>query len=152
MSELPVIRVVRRGETTNETPQTSGVIRFAAIAASTVGSQHIWMGHTLAPPGLVSGIHHHGDSDSAIYQLRGHATFFVGEGLRQRIDIHPGDFYWVPPNCIHVEANFSDEEAEFIVARSTQEPIVVNLEDMEPPHDLIEQARAEFRARREQQR
>lgn len=141
MSDGETIRVVRRGQTTQETPQTSGITRYAAIASSTVGSQRIWMGHTIAPPGLVSGVHHHGDSETAIYMLRGSATFFVGAGLRERVDVSAGDFFWVPPNCVHVEANFGDEEAEFIVARSTQEPVVVNLEDVEPPSDLIEQAR-----------
>ena len=135
------IRVVRKGETTRETPQTSGVLRHAAIAEGTVGSKRIWMGHTIAPAGMVSGVHHHGDSETAVYILRGTATFFCGEGLRQRVDVHPGDFFLVPPGVVHVEANFGSEETEFIVARSTQEPIVVNLDDVEPPTDLIEQAR-----------
>jgi uncharacterized RmlC-like cupin family protein len=136
------IRVVRKGETSQETPQTSGVTRFAAIASDTVGSRRLWLGHTIAPAGLVSGVHHHGDSETAVYVLRGTGTFFSGEGLRQRVDASAGDFFLVPPECVHVEANFGSEECEFIVARSTQDPIVVNLDDVEPPTDLIEEARA----------
>jgi hypothetical protein len=43
---------------------------------------------------------------------------------------------------VHVEANLGDAECEFIVARSTQEPVVVNLDDVEPPTDLIDEARS----------
>jgi uncharacterized RmlC-like cupin family protein len=136
------IRIVRRGETTSETAQTSGVTRYAAIAEGTVGSQRLWVGHTVAPSGLVSGVHHHGDSESAVYVLRGRVTFFTGDGLRERIDAGPGDFLFVPPNCLHVEANFGGDEAEFIVARSTQEAIVVNRDDIPAPNDLIAEARA----------
>lgn len=127
MIDNQTIRVVRRGQTTQDTPQTSGIQRFEAISQRTVGSAGLWMGHTIAPAGVRSAPHHHGDSETAIYMLRGTATFFVGEGLRERIDVSAGDFFFIPPNCVHVESNLTDEDAELIVARSTQEPIVVNL-------------------------
>lgn len=141
------IKVVRKGQATQHTPQTSGVIRHAAIAADTVGSQHVWMGHTIAPQGMVSGVHHHGRSESAVYVLRGEVTFFAGDDLRDRVDAAAGDFFLVPPNCVHVEANFGPTDAEFIVARSTQEAIVVNLDDVDPPVDLIARAREQASAR-----
>ena len=128
MIENQTIPVTRNGETSQDTPQTSGMQRFAAISRRTVGSESLWMGHTIAPAGVRSAPHHHGDSETAIYMLRGTATFFFGEGLRERIDVSAGDFFLIPPHCVHVEANLTDQEAELIVARSTQEPIVVNVD------------------------
>ena len=115
--------------------------RFAAISGDTVGSQQLWLGRVIAPSGMASAVHHHGDSESAIYVVRGRVTFFTGEGLRERIVAGPGDFLFVPPNSLHVEANFGDEEAELIVARSTQEGIVVNRDDLSVPEDVLAQAR-----------
>jgi uncharacterized RmlC-like cupin family protein len=45
---------------------------------------------------------------------------------------------FIPPNVVHWEENASETEpVEMIVARSTQDAIVVNLEDhpAAPPHD-----------------
>ena len=135
------IRIVRRDECSSNTAQSSGMTRFAAISGDTVGSQQLWLGRVIAPSGMASAVHHHGDSESAIYVVRGRVTFFTGEGLRERIVAGPGDFLFVPPNSLHVEANFGDEEAELIVARSTQEGIVVNRDDLSVPEDVLAQAR-----------
>jgi uncharacterized RmlC-like cupin family protein len=41
-----------------------------------------------------------------------------------------GDFVFIPPNIVHWEQNASDTEpVEMIVARSTQEAIVVPVDD-----------------------
>lgn len=135
------IRVIRPDERSRDTPQTAGVVRNEAISATLTGSSELWMGLTTAPTGMVSGVHHHGDSETALYVERGNVTFFTGEGLRDRVDAGPGDFVFIGPGAVHVEANFSGEEAVFIVARSTQEAIVVNLDDVDAPGDLIAEAR-----------
>jgi uncharacterized RmlC-like cupin family protein len=45
----------------------------------------------------------------------------------------PGDFVWVPPFTPHREENPDpNEEAVVVIARSTQEPIVVNLPGLRP--------------------
>ena len=95
------------------------------------------MGRTVAPAGKVSAVHHHGASETALYVLRGRASLFYGEGLRQQLDLQAGDFAFVPAWAIHAEGNLNDEDAEAIVVRSTQEAIVVNLPDLQVPEDVL---------------
>ena len=53
---------------------------------------------------------------------------FLHEGREERIDAEPGDYVFVPPWVPHREENRSaDTEAVVVIARSTQEAIVVNL-------------------------
>jgi uncharacterized RmlC-like cupin family protein len=106
--------------------------REAAISASMTGAEGVWVGHVTLPPAMRSSVHHHGESESAIYIISGHAEFRTGPDLSQVHSADPGDFVWVPPYEVHVEANRSDTEpVEMVVIRSTQEAIVVNLPD--PP-------------------
>lgn len=112
-----------------DTAQTPGMQRFAAISGLTVGSEKLWMGRTHVVPGMTSGNHHHGDSETAIYVVLGHPVFVFADGGREvRLETSPGDFVFVPPFTPHREENPSvDEEAVVVIARSTQEAIVVNL-------------------------
>lgn len=132
------IRIVRASEISPATAQTYGMTRYEALSGRTVGAQRLWMGRTLAPPGLISEPHHHGDSESAIYLARGSATFLHGPDLYERVDMEAGDFLFIPPFAVHVEANLGGEEVEFIVVRSTQEAIVVNLPGHPYPRELLE--------------
>jgi uncharacterized RmlC-like cupin family protein len=118
---------------TGSTAQTSGMSRFAAISGEAVGSRALWMGRTHVAPGASSGPHHHGVSETAIFVVSGTPTFVCMDGDREvRIRTRPGDFVYVPPNVPHVESNEdSDEEAVVVIARTTQEAIVVNLEGLE---------------------
>jgi uncharacterized RmlC-like cupin family protein len=127
------LALVRAGELTADTAQTSGMGRFAAISGCTVGSQSLWMGLTHLAPGATSGTHHHGESETAIYVVSGHPAFvFVaasGDGAETRLETSPGDFVFVPPHTPHREENPSaDKEAVVVIARSTQDAIVVNLD------------------------
>jgi uncharacterized RmlC-like cupin family protein len=47
-----------------------------------------------------------------------------------RLDTEPGDYIFVPPYVPHREENPGTEEAVVIIARSSQEGIVVNLESL----------------------
>ena len=126
MSEFRVIRPSDR------LPDTaSGAMRReAAVSNAVVGAGALWFGYVELAPGAVSAVHHHGESESAIYVISGHARFWSGADLSESHDAEPGDFVWVPPHEVHVEANRSDTEpVRMAVARSTQEAIVVNLPD-----------------------
>jgi uncharacterized RmlC-like cupin family protein len=114
------------------TGQTPGMHRVAAIFGRTVGSRGIFMGQTHVAPGVSSGPHHHGHSETAIYVVSGHPVFvYKGEGEEVRINASPGDYVFVPPHVPHIEENPSpDEEAVIVVARTTQEAIVENLESL----------------------
>jgi uncharacterized RmlC-like cupin family protein len=127
----PNLRHVRATDIDSETAQTSGMQRFAAISNARVGSEGLWMGETRVAPGMRSGDHHHGEAETAIYVVRGTPEFvFVdqGTGEETRICAEPGDYVFVPPYTPHREENnASDLEAVVVIARSTQEAIVVNL-------------------------
>jgi uncharacterized RmlC-like cupin family protein len=112
-----------------ETAQTSGMRRYEAISGRMTGSRKIWMGRTIVEPGMVSGDHHHGEAETGIYVVSGHPVFvFLEDDEERRIATEPGDYVYVPPFVPHREENPSpDEEAVVVIARSSQEGIVVNL-------------------------
>ncbi|MFI5040256.1 MAG: cupin domain-containing protein [Acidimicrobiales bacterium] len=124
-----LLRHVTQRGLSDETAQTEGMRRFAAISGRTVGSEKLWMGQTHVRPGTASGDHHHGEAETAIYVVAGHPSFvFLEDGREVRIETDPGDFIFVPPWVPHREENTSsDVEAVVVIARSTQEAIVVNL-------------------------
>lgn len=112
------------------TIQTSGMRRFAAISGDAVGAQSLWMGRSHVPPSTESGPHHHGHSETGIFVVSGHPVFTYEEaGHQVHVRTAPGDFVYVPPFVHHAESNPSpDEEAVVVLARTTQEAIVVNLD------------------------
>lgn len=124
------VQVVRPEDLSDDTPQTSGLQRFEAVSAKRLGSQDLWMGLSVLPPGEKTGVHHHGESETALYVLSGVGRWWVGDRLDAKREAHAGDFVFIPPNVVHWEENASDTEpVRMIVARSTQDAIVVNLED-----------------------
>ena len=104
--------------------------REAGISAALSGSQGLWMGTAVNDAGAKSGVHHHGQNESGIYILRGRVRFRWGEQLEHVVDTEPGDFVFVPPYEVHMEENLDPEsEAELLLARNSQEQIVVNVPD-----------------------
>ncbi|MGI8665288.1 MAG: cupin domain-containing protein [Jatrophihabitans sp.] len=132
----PPLRHIPAASVDADTAQTPGMHRFAAISRGSVGSQRLWMGQTHVQPGMTSGDHHHGEAETAIYVVSGHPEFvFVDEQSRQEVRLvtGPGDYVFVPPYTPHREENNDPhDEAIVIIARSTQEAIVVNLESLAP--------------------
>jgi uncharacterized RmlC-like cupin family protein len=122
---------VRADQLDGDTAQTGGMRRFAAITGKAVGSEQMWMGQTHVAPATASGDHHHGESETAIYVVKGHPEFvFVDDATEEevRVSTGPGDFVFVPPFVPHREENPDpDDEAVVVIARTTQEAIVVNL-------------------------
>jgi uncharacterized RmlC-like cupin family protein len=126
----PDVQVVRPGDLSDRTPQTSGLQRFEAISSRLAGSEKLWMGMSVLAPGSRTGVHHHGESETALYVLSGVGRWWVGEKLDQAREAHAGDFVFIPPEVVHWEENGSDTEpVRMIVARSTMDAIVVNLDD-----------------------
>jgi uncharacterized RmlC-like cupin family protein len=129
------LRHVRSAEMSTGTAQTPGMTRREAVSARTVGSERVWMGRAEVGPGVSSGNHHHGDSETAIYVVSGHPVFvFAENGQEVRLTPEPGDYVFVPPFTPHREENPGSEEAVVVLARSSQEAIVVNL----PPGSLAD--------------
>jgi len=126
------LRLVRSGQLRIDTAQTQGMRRSEAISGVACGSQSLWMGETRMAPGTRSANHHHGHSETGIYVTSGRPVFVVGDGAggERRLETSPGDYVFVPPYVPHREENPSThEEAVVVIARTTQEAIVVNLDD-----------------------
>ena len=123
------IRVVHANELDSNTAQTPGMNRAAAITTATAGAQKLWAGTVHIHADAKTGAHHHGDLESVIYVVRGHARMRWGEQLEFAAEAGPGDFIFVPPFVPHQEINASASEAlECVLVRSGQDPIVVNLD------------------------
>ncbi|MDT5102658.1 MAG: hypothetical protein QOI25_171 [Mycobacterium sp.] len=125
---------VKASELSSGTAQTAGMQRFAAISGSSVGSEKIWMGETSVSPATVSDNHHHGDSETAIFVRSGNPEFVFHDGVEEvRIATAPGDYVFVPPFVPHREENPDrTHPAVIVIARSTQEAVVVNLPGLYP--------------------
>ena len=81
---------------------------------------------------MSSGPHHRGESETGIYIVSGHPEFIYSEdGQQVRLATKPGDYIYVPPFVHHIESNSnSGEEAVVVIARTTQEAIVENLDEL----------------------
>ena len=111
------------------TPQTPGMTRAAAVTHDRTGSEKLWVGIATIHPGAKTGAHHHGELESVIYVIRGQARMRWGANLEFTAEAGPGGFIFVPPFVPHQEINaLNDKPLECVVARSGQEPIVVNLD------------------------
>jgi uncharacterized RmlC-like cupin family protein len=117
--------------TSADTAQTPGMQRREGISGRLSGSEKIWMGENRVDAGVRTTDHHHGESETGIYVVAGHPRFvFLRDGEEVTIDAAPGDYVYVPPWTPHREENPGGEPATVVLARSTQEAIVVNVADL----------------------
>jgi uncharacterized RmlC-like cupin family protein len=105
------VRVVgpdARDSNTGQTP--GGLHRFEAVSNRLTGSQKMWMGYAVLDPGGKTGVHHHGESETAIYILSGVTRWWVGDRLDDVREARAGDFVYIPAGIVHWEQNASDTE------------------------------------------
>jgi uncharacterized RmlC-like cupin family protein len=124
------IRIVRPTQFDRATAQTPGSLRVAAVRPGAGMESPMWGGLFLVEPGARTGIHHHGEQYTIVYVLSG--SSYVRWGVRGEFDatLHAGDFAFVPAWLPHQEINpSSDIPFQWVVVRSTSEPVVVNLPD-----------------------
>jgi len=120
-----------------QTTQTPGMKRLEAISGKTVGARNLWMGQTHVPASTASANHHHGASETAIFVVSGRPVFVFldvegGEPVERAVQTGPGDYIFVPPYVPHREENPDPQsEAVVVIARTTQEAIVVNLDGLD---------------------
>jgi len=120
---------VRAGELDSNTPQTPGMTRAAAITHARTGASKLWAGTVVVNPDARTAAHHHGELETVLYIVKGHARMRWGDHLEFSEVAGPGDFIYVPPYVPHQEMNDSgDESVEAVVVRNGQEPIVINLD------------------------
>jgi uncharacterized RmlC-like cupin family protein len=126
------VRVIPSHTLDPNTPQSPGMDRKAAINFARVGARKLWAGTVSIKPNAKTRAHHHGESESVIYVVRGKARMRWGERLEFTAEAGPGDFIYVPPFVPHQEINASQNAPlECVLVRSDNEAIVVNL-DIEP--------------------
>jgi uncharacterized RmlC-like cupin family protein len=127
------VRVIKGDRLDDNTLQTPGMYRQAAINHARVGAQRIWAGTVSIQPNAKTGVHHHGELESVIYVVKGRARMRWGERLEFTAEAEPGDFIFVPPFVPHQEINASTAEPlECVLVRSDNEAVVVNLPDVQP--------------------
>ena len=125
MADLDV-QVVGPDQRDSATAQTPGLQRWSGVSAALTGASAMWMGFAVLAPGGKTGVHHHGESETAIYVVSGVTRWWVGDRLDDVREARAGDFVFIPPGIVHWEQNASDTEpVEMVVARSTQEAVVV---------------------------
>ena len=120
------IGVVRPETFSQDTAQTPGSHRVAAITREHGTPSSMWGGLFTVAAGGQTAIHHHGKQDTVIYVLAGTALIRWGRRGEFSATAQPGDFVYVPAYLPHQEINLS-EDAEFtwVVVRSSPQPIVV---------------------------
>jgi uncharacterized RmlC-like cupin family protein len=124
------IRVVHAEQFDSATAQTPGSQRSAAIHPGAGIDSPMWGGLFVVEPGAQTGIHHHGEQYTIAYVLSGTSYIRWGDRGEFNATAQAGDFLFVPGWLPHQEINPShDIPFQWVVVRSTPEPIVVNLRD-----------------------
>jgi uncharacterized RmlC-like cupin family protein len=127
------IRVIKGNQLDDNTPQTPGMYRQAAITTARVGAQKIWAGTVTIQPNAKTGVHHHGELESVIYVVKGKARMRWGERLEYVAEADAGDFIFVPPFVPHQEINADPANPlECVLVRSDDTAVVVNITDVDP--------------------
>lgn len=120
-ADKPITRIAPEERTVGD--PTPGMVREQAIAV-----EGLWSGYVRTEPNTLSGWHHHGDHDTAVYVLEGRIRMEFGSGGSQVVEAGPGDFLHVPKGVIHREGNPTDTEGSAVVVRAGQGPPTVNVD------------------------
>lgn len=124
------IDIIRPGQLTAETLQTSDSQRMSAISAAHEITSALWAGTFLVAPGAKTGKHHHGEQDTVVFVLEGEAIVRWGDRGEHRATVRRRDFLHVPSWLPDQELNPSTTSPfHWVVVRSAPEPIVVNFSD-----------------------
>ena len=75
------------------------------------------MGRMVMKPGASNASHHHPNCEEVLYLLRGRVEHRIGE---ETIIQEVGDFVTVPVGVSHQSTNISEEEADLIIAFSSE--------------------------------
>ncbi len=82
---------------------------FEGVSAQTARAKGLCMHLVTIPPLGRARPHLHENHESAVYVISGEAGMWYGEGLRQHLWMHAGDFAYIPANTPHLPYNPSAE-------------------------------------------
>jgi uncharacterized RmlC-like cupin family protein len=102
---------------------TPGIVREQAVK-----TEEMWAGFARTDAGMVSGWHHHGEYESAIYVLTGSLRMEFGSAGEETFDAGPGDFVFVGKGVVHRESNPSTEQGTVVVVRAGQGEPLTNVD------------------------
>lgn len=87
-----------------------GLNYLAGVSAETTGSVGLCLHTVTIPPLTRAKPHLHENHESAVYVVSGEAGMWYGEGLREHVWLHAGDFLYIPANTPHLPYNASESE------------------------------------------
>jgi uncharacterized RmlC-like cupin family protein len=128
--------VTRAGGESTETGQSGGAVRISGVSPQHTPATRIWYGKVSNEPGFRSLPHHHGEAETGGYLFKGHGRIYYGTDYAEYVDMVEGDFVFVPPMMMHVEANMSTSEELVWITCRTPDNIVVNFDDV--PDEVLE--------------
>jgi uncharacterized RmlC-like cupin family protein len=131
------VRVIKPNQFDSHTLQTAGMRRVSAVSKQLAETQGIWAGVTVVEAHVGTGKHHHGEQETVIYVVTGSIQMVWGDQLEFQANAQAGDFIYVPPFVPHKELNAGDIPSQWVIARTGQEPIVVNLEPAESAQQAL---------------
>jgi uncharacterized RmlC-like cupin family protein len=102
---------------------TRGITREQAVQ-----TEGMWAGLARTDAGMVSGWHHHGGYESAIYVLTGSLRMEFGSDGEETFEAGPGDFVFVGKGVVHRESNPSSEQGTVVVVRAGQGEPLTNVD------------------------
>ena len=105
--------------------QTPGIRRRQAFAG-----EDRWVGHVETEPGVWSGWHHHGDTDTYLYVIAGGLEFEFGSA-HELVTVSEGSFAHVPAGVVHRERTIPGRPGEIMLVRIGHGPAVVNVDSPE---------------------
>jgi uncharacterized RmlC-like cupin family protein len=105
---------------------TPGIAREQAIR-----TDGMWAGFVRTDAGMVSGWHHHGEYESAIYVITGAIRMEFGPEGEECFEAGPGDFVYVPKHVVHRESEPATEPATIVVVRAGHGEPVFNVDGPE---------------------
>ena len=115
-TRMKIGRVVRAGE---PYAGKQGPNYTPGVSAETVGSQGLWLGSVVIPPGGRTKAHVHDHHESAFYLVSGdEAELWTGDQLEHREVARAGDYLYIPAGVPHVAVNRGAAPALFGGPRS----------------------------------
>ncbi len=106
---------------------TPGLVREIALE----GDDAVLI-HSTAEGGIVSAWHHHGEHNTYGYLVSGDLRFEYGPGGKQSVDIHAGEYFYVPAGVIHRDINPNkDVMQDAIIMRTGSGPENFNVDGPE---------------------
>jgi uncharacterized RmlC-like cupin family protein len=103
--------------------------RITAFDFAGTDGKETWIGVVTLQANSKTEAHHHGRTEVAVYIVKGRGQIRWGERLEFEVEVAPGDFVYFSPYVPHQELNIQGgEPLEFVVVRSNNEGIAVNLD------------------------